>query len=347
IQELTPKNIVDALSEEVLYLRHREELILAVLLTFCSPLRINFNRIDIRGWLNMIILGDTSTGKCIRGDSLLFTDFGMKKIKDIENFQTEKFLPIQDGLKVYGLKSPVEPTQTYKSKLAKTIKIKTKLGYVLEGTFNHPIMTLNANNELKFKMLEEIRLEDLAAIQYHQDYFPVFRDSHRMEVPDYFGAIQEFSLKDFRELSRFIGYLVGDGEVGSKGEQNYDQNRIRFTNGNKEIIRDYQRILEKFFDVKPKAIRDKRSKAISVGFGSQGVRDWLIDFGLLRVKSPEKEIPKKILSLDKANIREFLRGVFETDGFVSKRDVCIGVSSSSRKLIGELRVLLLNFGIIT
>ena len=63
IQGLGPMELIKILSKEILYLKHRNELILAVLLTYCSPLRIRFNQIDIRGWINTVIVGDSGTGK--------------------------------------------------------------------------------------------------------------------------------------------------------------------------------------------------------------------------------------------------------------------------------------------
>lgn len=63
IQKLNPEDLVKALAKEVLFLKQREELILAILLTYCCPLRIRFNEIDIRGWINMIVEGDTATAK--------------------------------------------------------------------------------------------------------------------------------------------------------------------------------------------------------------------------------------------------------------------------------------------
>jgi len=63
IQELGPEKLIKILSEEILYLRHRSELILVILLAYCSPLRIYFNRINTRGWINVVIVGDSGTAK--------------------------------------------------------------------------------------------------------------------------------------------------------------------------------------------------------------------------------------------------------------------------------------------
>jgi len=65
IQELGPIELIRILSKEILYLKHRNELILAILLTYCSPLRIHFNQIDIRGWMNTVIVGDSGTAKTV------------------------------------------------------------------------------------------------------------------------------------------------------------------------------------------------------------------------------------------------------------------------------------------
>lgn len=341
IQELTPENIVNILSKEVLFLRHREELILALLLTFCSPLRIHFNQIDIRGWINMIVLGDTATGKCIKGDSLLFTNRGTKRIDELGEFKENQFLPAPQGLKLHSLNSLVKPVKTYKTPESKTIKITTKLGYSIEGTLNHPILALDENNELCFKTLDSLREKDLVGINYGQDCFPELNELQVPSVPDQADSLRKFSLQEFRDISRFMGYLIGDGAIA------YSDGRIKFANGNKEIVKDYQRLVERAFGWKVKAVKIKNKKAFRVVFRSDKIRNWLENFGLNRNKSPDKEIPDGILGLDRENIREFLRGLFETDGYVTKRDASIGIGLSSRKLIEQLKIILLNFGILS
>jgi len=65
MQKRTPVGLLKLLSQEILKLQRREDLVFALLLTFCSPLRFQFNQEFLRGWLNLAVIGDTSTAKTV------------------------------------------------------------------------------------------------------------------------------------------------------------------------------------------------------------------------------------------------------------------------------------------
>ena len=62
-QSLSWSEILKDLTENVTRVYEREELLVAVLLTYCSPRWIPFNGEIIRGWLVTVIIGDSGTGK--------------------------------------------------------------------------------------------------------------------------------------------------------------------------------------------------------------------------------------------------------------------------------------------
>lgn len=62
-QALSWEEKLEDLTENVTRVYERDEILLAVLLTYCSPRWIPFNGEIIRGWLVTVILGDSGTGK--------------------------------------------------------------------------------------------------------------------------------------------------------------------------------------------------------------------------------------------------------------------------------------------
>ena len=63
-QALNLNDILDDLTNNVTRIYYdRNDLLLAILLTYCSPLYITFNDEIIHGWLNTIVIGDSGTGK--------------------------------------------------------------------------------------------------------------------------------------------------------------------------------------------------------------------------------------------------------------------------------------------
>jgi hypothetical protein len=65
------------------------------------------------------------------------------------------------------------------------------------------------------------------------------------------------------------------------------------------------------------------------------------------IRAWEKTIPERMLSCSKPIVRALLQGMFDGDGHSNRRTGCIGYTSTSSGLIEQLRVLLLNFGVLT
>ena len=62
-QSLSWAEILEDLTEHVTRVYEREEILVAILLTYCSPRWVPFNDEIIRGWLVTVIIGDSGSGK--------------------------------------------------------------------------------------------------------------------------------------------------------------------------------------------------------------------------------------------------------------------------------------------
>ncbi len=62
-QSLSWSEILEDLTENVTRVYEREELLVAILLTYCSPRWVPFNDEIIRGWLVTVVIGDSGSGK--------------------------------------------------------------------------------------------------------------------------------------------------------------------------------------------------------------------------------------------------------------------------------------------
>ncbi len=62
-QSLSWADILEDLTENVTRVYEREEILVAILLTYCSPRWVPFNDEIIRGWLVTVIIGDSGSGK--------------------------------------------------------------------------------------------------------------------------------------------------------------------------------------------------------------------------------------------------------------------------------------------
>lgn len=71
-----------------------------------------------------------------------------------------------------------------------------------------------------------------------------------------------------------------------------------------------------------------------------------LDFDL-SVNSSEKKIPKRLLKMNRENIIYLLKGIFDSNGFTDKKRGVVGITLPSKILINQIRMLLLNIGILT
>jgi hypothetical protein len=62
--------------------------------------------------------------------------------------------------------------------------------------------------------------------------------------------------------------------------------------------------------------------------------------------APDKIIPDRLMCMSKENIAAMLSGIFDGDGFSRKDKGTIGIGLSSKKLVQQIRVLLMNMGML-
>src|SRR5262249_36956367 len=81
------------------------------------------------------------------------------------------------------------------------------------------------------------------------------------------------------------------------------------------------------------------------------IAEWLDGMGLFGLRSHEKFVPAAVFSLPKSQIALFLRHIWSTDGSVTLnrqgRGGRVYYASTSRRLLDDLSLLLLRFGIST
>jgi hypothetical protein len=83
------------------------------------------------------------------------------------------------------------------------------------------------------------------------------------------------------------------------------------------------------------------------GCDSSIVNSWLCDtFGLSKVKTIDKSIPKVILCSSRDVMSSFIRGLMDGDGSISDKGDRIIFTNTSKELVGQLQYILLHYGIV-
>jgi len=151
---------------------------------------------------------DFNRSKCLVGDTKTVTKRGIVDIKDIKI-----------GDHIWQENSYKEVTEKIKYENRKTIKIKTYMGFELEGTENHRVRSNG-----KFISLSELDKNDsvdLGFFEFKNDYqyvsCPLFL-TKKLDDLDFDNLNNDLlpKVKITERWGRFIGYVLGDGHIGAK-----------------------------------------------------------------------------------------------------------------------------------
>jgi helicase len=264
---------------------------------------------------SVVVATGTGTGKCITGDSLLFTDRGLTQIDSITDHQ----VITMDNTQKFHLK---KHATWINEGIQPTIKLVTQRGYNIEGTYEHPLIILTPDGTLEFKRLDEIEVGSYVAIKH---------------------SLHNFGKNNYPLIGRLLGLLVGDGIIT---DSNSHKNRLGFVNSNPFLLSNYLRIIKTLYNRSCRCGNDKRNNTKVYWVYSKAIRDELrIKFGLNYATAKTKEIPISILTADQETVIQFLQGLFDTDGSIHKG--YIEYSTASIKLAHQVHILLLNFGVVS
>lgn len=314
---------------------------------------------------------------CLRSGQYVFTDKGMITIDEIVN--NKIFCKSNDGEKNQNIVNHfIHENKT-------TYKIKTKRGFVIDGSDTHRIWDENKN----WKRLDEIRVGDKLYINagsniWSTNYVKInYVHRERMKAKDIAVmcgcsfdtvrrrmngentkinnkldvAILEYKKQhhEFKgrhisrvdakipnvvdeDFGRFLGYLIGDGHISVK------RRSFGFTSGDIESTKDFAQLCEKLFGIK--CVIKKEPGKYRVNAYSRKLEYFFVNLGLKTgVSARQKSVPDCILRSPKSVIVNFIRALFDCDGYGGESGVIL--STSSKEMAKQIQLLLLNFGIIS
>ncbi len=278
----------------------------------------------------VLLMGPPGTGKCVVGDTLIFTTKGIMEIKDVPRyFYVDKFSNKVEGaylptLDLENFENVVDKASNfYELEETETIKIITKQGFELEGTPEHPIVVLNEKGNLEFKELKDIQLGDLAAIKFNTQIF---------------GNFEEIT----EEEAYLMGALTGDGNLSTSS-------RLEITTADKELAGVFVNYFKNNYPqniVYERSQYPNRNKSKVYGIASWQAKKRFFEYGMSCFLSYDKYVPHTIMMGSKKIIVAFLQGLFDSDGYFESNRGAVGLSSVSKKLIDQVAMLLLNLGIV-
>lgn len=284
---------------------------------------------------------------CVVNKALIVTDNGLKRIGKLAESEdiNVKILSHQQKINT--------ASKWFDCGEFETFRVKTKHGYEIEGTSNHPLLVWETakNNRPHFvwKTIAELKKDDYLVLDRSetlwtenevslQNYLPVF-ENPRTKIHQTPETLNE-------DLAFLMGAITAEGSIR--------QDCIDFVNAEGEFADQFIEVFERVFP----DCRLHRWLRKPHGYGKkdwwqmQIVSQYIVGlFKKLGVngKSHEKEIPETILNSPKNVVSAFLRGMFEGDGSVEKSGknlLRVTLTSNSIELVKQTQIVLLRFGIV-
>ncbi len=297
---------------------HREEHIEKVAGMLAPALRIEKPS-------NMFIYGKTG---CIVGDSLVYTNQGYKKIKDLSG--NEKVLSYNFKKKYYEWKEFIFLEYENKDKL---FKIDFYNGLSLKLTKDHPLLL----KSLDWKKADELKKGDSVSFAFNFHWFDV---KHKYDIPI--------------EFARLLGSVISNGSMGIRKRRikdsrgywyNSTKKRLRISCADEYLLNMMSNDLKVTFP-EFKALTVMGHTCKEVMSVSQTVCNYFNNYDVpFGKKSHIVKVPECIFQGSQLIQKEFLNALFSGDGFVSKNIQMIEYYSNSKELLNGVQLLLFKFGI--
>lgn len=288
-------------------------------------------------------------------------------------FWTDKGL-ISD---VYDLYNSIEPGRTHIQSLYKDnvvlnkwknpvkdcIKITTEGYYEISGTEDHKVLVLDKDYSITYKELKNITKNDCLIIRHG---FNLFGTNDKMpassDIKERFPRVTKYydiPTDLTSELAYFLGLLFSESYVKIYATR---MHRVVFITSHEELLNKYVEYFNKYFPMRSGVGRSLnlfyKNKRFEAAFFSQVLATYLLENGLVIPSKEDLALPACIKSAKRELVIAFLRGLFDAraDFYfgVYRKDrfarilypkFIISLKLESKKLLNEVRAILLNLGL--
>ena len=264
-----------------------------------------------------------ASNPCVTADTLVATDRGLERIGGLVG-QSRGIKSIDGGLHWVEKIFPTGTKPVY--------ELRTKSGYRLKLTGDHPVFTENRGDV----MASELTKDDVVRL-----------------VGADFGSESTGSA----EIAQLIGLLVGDGCITPAGAENaagepcrtafltMDKAEEEITLWANDLMNDLRPDLGEH-NKQGSVTRTMTSSRVAVG--SPRILEQFEAYAVLDEGSRNKTFTDAVFRLGEAEQAALLRGLFTADGTVAdygEKSQYVALDSTSRELLLQVQLLLLNFGI--
>jgi DNA gyrase subunit A len=334
------------------YHPHGQEVVYPTLVRMAQDFNMRYPLVDGQGNFGSVD-GDPPAAMryCLTGDALVRTAEGLIPISKLASAEAGAEVAIDIAVRSAGGRTQ-RAERWFDCGEHPTLRVRTRYGYELIGTPNHPVLVCLADTtgkpRLAWKTLDTLQVGDYLVIDRGVETHAGTPVDLTPYYPDLSPATRRHALPTQLDepLAFLMGALVAEGTLAD--------DRIEFTCTPGEFADEFVRCWARVFP----DCRLHQWLRPPVGFGkrpfwqmqvvSQQVVRLLGNLGL-HGRSAERVVPEAILRSPQAVQAAFLRGLFEGDGGVERSGrslMRVSLVSASKRLLQQVQVMLLHFGIV-
>ena len=222
------------------------------------------------------------------------------------------------------------------------VQISSVCGYSIKLTPNHKILVKRGNQKMVVSA-GELKKTDKIATPRKLNLLQPHNIQIRSIVKDNIPECHDTFIDE--KISYFLGLMLGDGYSGAelKVDEVIFKGTAAFVNKDEELLSAVYDVCNTLNLSCNKNINAYGTTQIALS-KKLWFREFLARSGV--VKGSDKHISKKLMEMNRENIANLLRGLFDSDGYVNtSRNV--GFSNISIQLVKQVQKLLLRFGIVS
>lgn len=282
---------------------------------------------------------------CVKGDTRVLSDRGLKNIEEFCTNETPKSLtPIDVNL--YGLDKKVNKADNFwNNGVVKTKKIRTAMGFELEASLIHPVWIMSEDHREGFEKMENLKVGTRIAIDRGMEMWgnkSILNGwPERLEklVSTYrhlkwCDAYRVPKITENANLFYFLGAYLMNGEINEKTSKLY------LTMKDVGIFHYFG---ERTFDI---PFVQEKVGSYRWFVESRGAVEF-IKFLKLDEDQRLGRLPRWLWNCPRNLVGAFLSGIWDASASVSAKINLTYLSSDRHELIKDIQLLLTNFGIIS
>lgn len=274
------------------------------------------------------------TGKCVVGSSLVMTEKGLLPIKDLfrgRKLPKNREYTSNDNVSISTFDGTKYTSGFYSKIVDSTVRIGDSDGYVIRGTPNHKVLTVDKDLSCKWVKLADIKEGMILVHSRKEQWLPTGTPKIKPINAKLHEVVTELPRAMSVELAELLGFWVANGTLNTRGF-------IGISSYNPKVQKRFVQCLSKCF---PQI--HYRVESDGVFCNSTFVYRFLQKrIGLTCTTAAGKSIPDILLTGDRKYLDAFLRAYISCDAYVAGAhlDFC----TASKKLAYQLQTVISYYG---